>query len=813
MLQQSIIRLLLLKMAGNIHLPNAVTPSSSVAHSTAFPQSSSWNFFDITARTVTASVGALQRYSAAGVNPYTSVVAQGLCKAFRLGPVGRRNIEQALSNLSVTGSFGRILYFGFGIEDLVRSLSQTEEGAICLGLCAALRECYQSDVAVEVLLELARSSAVPGALMPSSFEWKNLLNACSGALAATTFPLRAETFMRLSGRNERLGAFGTAEAVPNALRSCSNPKSLAAALISLSQVTKEEGRSISIIGGADAGWLVALAEWLFDCSVRVKSEDGKIAYQNRKDGELVQVTIIFKGLADEVGAPSQDLKLHEKVCVLEDASQLFREAERSVDAHVVSGRVEWSQALNTAFMGDFTTLVSHPTKLADLIGSGARILKAIAVSDDQIPHKYRVACASYCPQSYGPGLVQNTLKWFPELQKLTKRMQRASAASLDEALRAYESSIMSLREVCQCVTCQKSYTGFDPASSNEDTSDQDMDTTEDGRRGLTDTESEGISSIGDWDSDRFCLVILAETILYLSRDLAHLNVRADLYPVRAGFELAFGRQLNLRKSSNLALREIKELGQIVFCLDFDDSFSWTMDEDVAEARLFRALELFTGRHQSRQTWGVSAQCSNGICAFLNILQDISTEQGAVGQVTILPGRIDFETKSFMTLEDERQPFRDQHIDFSSVIALKTDPARDAQLKLRVKEGPNSLECLFLVDEVIQSKRKWLVGPAKAASMLASRRGWVSCKQKGRCSKVLQNGFEGKHQEVQHGNIWLSSWTASDVTEALTALAAAATLQPNCSIFLVDGQCLHCCARAALSIDRPERDRFCFIQLP
>ena len=149
---------------------------------------------DLLSKPLNVTVGVLQRYSADRVDLYASVVGQAMCTKFRLGAVGRKRLDEALSSLSAIGSLGDVLYFGFGVEDIVRSLAKKEEGAVCLALCAALRDCYHEDVAVEVLLELAQLTSVPGEFMPSSFEWKGLLNACSGALATTTFSLQTEKF-------------------------------------------------------------------------------------------------------------------------------------------------------------------------------------------------------------------------------------------------------------------------------------------------------------------------------------------------------------------------------------------------------------------------------------------------------------------------------------------------------------------------------------------------------------------------------------------------------------------------------------------
>lgn len=77
-------------------------------------------------------------------------------------------------------------------------LVRTEKGAIRLGLCSALRECFPNkSYAVEVLLGLSRLTNSDAKSQPSSHQWRRLLDACSGAFATSTFPLYMEMLMRL----------------------------------------------------------------------------------------------------------------------------------------------------------------------------------------------------------------------------------------------------------------------------------------------------------------------------------------------------------------------------------------------------------------------------------------------------------------------------------------------------------------------------------------------------------------------------------------------------------------------------------------
>ena len=248
---------------------------------------------DLSKLPVQATLGILSRYSAARVNPYTALVSEILCQSFQLTATGRKNLEKAVGSLKVVGSLGNTLEFGFGVEDVVRKMAKTGRGCVCLALCAALKECYFDDIAVEVLLEMARLVNVDGMYMPSSQSWKDLLSACAGTLSASKFPFLAEHLMQLLKDEHRLGAFQRLAAPPISIRSCSRPGSIAEALSSLARISRGEMQTMTLYGGSDAGWLAALAEWLLDLKVMISNFDGTLYYTNG-DAESIQFNVVMR---------------------------------------------------------------------------------------------------------------------------------------------------------------------------------------------------------------------------------------------------------------------------------------------------------------------------------------------------------------------------------------------------------------------------------------------------------------------------------------------------------------------------------------
>lgn len=171
---------------------------------------------------------------------------------------------------------------------------------------------------------------------------------------------------------------------------------------------------------------------------------------------------------------------------------------------------------------------------------------------------------------------------------------------------------------------------------------------------------------------------------------------------------------------------IVDLGQIAFCMDFDRNFCMgTPDgDDSVEIRLNAVLELFSGQNAQLSTPGFSAICVNGICAFFGILCDASEDRNAVGRVHVLPGRIQYEGKSYSRLQD-LTILRERDTDFSTIMAMLNQGEQSYQQSLEVKESSSALQCLLKFTD--EQGQKHSIGPSALAVLLGSRRGLISCK--------------------------------------------------------------------------------------
>lgn len=337
----------------------------------------------------------------------------------------------------------------------------------------------------------------------------------------------------------------------------------------------------------------------------------------------------------------------------------------------------------------------------------------------------------------------------------------------------------------------------------------------------------------DWDPDQYCLVLMSETIIVLCRSLSNLTLLCEgLLPMRSGMELAYGRQLNLRRFAHLgrrALNALQDLGPIAFCMDFDNNFSMGMqerNEEGAELRLHSILELFAGRKVSTTNIGLSAVCVNGLSAFLGVLKDTSCEtRDDVARIYIVPGRIQFDGKSYSRLTDRKA--RHLHVQemmplerlLRSKDVLKAD-GEYARCRLSVREGSIDLQCMleFMSD---RQRPTIPVGPSAFAVFLGSRRGLVSCRyrSKRRCNRFLEaQNLETKALGENATEISMDGRTClflrpATGTQALAVMASTIFVEVAYLTYIVDEECQDCCLRAANAVNLEHWDMFCFIYIP
>lgn len=214
---------------------------------------------DLATKPVQYSARELASISGAGVNPYTVIVGQEFAQLFHLGLLGRINTEEAIS------SFLRRSRLSVDNREFTSTLANTTEGLTLIAISAALSECYSDEFAAQVLCAATASLLPPDVSKPTIREWVEVTKACQGALAISGFSISAVALMSI-----RKSAF----------RVHATPPDMAAALFAIGRVSRDDAASIRITGGADAGFLAAMADWLFDLTTAIVDDSHEILFSN-----------------------------------------------------------------------------------------------------------------------------------------------------------------------------------------------------------------------------------------------------------------------------------------------------------------------------------------------------------------------------------------------------------------------------------------------------------------------------------------------------------------------------------------------------
>lgn len=805
---------------------------------------------DIAKLTIQIPVGMLSRYAAGRVNTHTVLVAEAMGMTFRMGKKGRANVEQAFSKLAAVSTLGNSLSIGFGIEDFTRDMVKSEPGAMLMGLCAALKDCYADDIAIEVMLEYARQTKAEGQYMPSNMEWRNLLDACAGSLAASNFALRAEHLMQLAKGERRPGADGVMTTTSEKRRGCSTPMSLADALIALAKLSNGLMESVSLTGGPDAGWLGAVAEWFLDLRIRIVDDQSReVLYSNHADNQDTQVTIVYlsqhmpgtgvsapvnlapgEPLSSRRDGPTGEVHIRDKTykVSLEDLSKSLLGAERQVDAHVVSGRVPWSSALRQTFWSDFERLMTTRDALGAAIGSAAVLFSAMAQAHQGIPESWLSANLGYSDSSYGRGFIVWVAEQFPELSDLREVMEKAVRAPFIDAKRKYEASIARLTSSCQCDVRQRRQQALGHGhyvDNNDDGGDEHNERSLEHSERLPDGGQQGDKDNLDFNSNQYCSVIMAETIIRVCRYLSNVVIHApDLQPMRSGFELCYKRCLHAWRSGS---HSPQDLGQLVYCLDREEDFRIGVRVGFAEAvelKMYALLELYTGRAYCDTVERTSALWQNGISAFSSVLRPSHSETGGdVGQVHIVPGRISFEGKSYTHLVDRKTAATDDLTATGGSLVRHGYAlgARNSfvQRLISIREGSTHLQCLMKFPREVESDSgspALSVGPCALAAFLVTCKGLVHCdsSRTGKPCAPLANPpsktYEAKGWvEYKHQEKLIIVMRPSSATQTLATLAFLTSSSSKCLTYIVDEQCNECCLWKAMN-DFDRGQKFCFV---
>ncbi|KAL8767879.1 MAG: hypothetical protein Q9209_005771 [Squamulea sp. 1 TL-2023] len=546
--------------------------------------------------TVSASVDFLSRMSGAGVNPFTIAVGQAVALKFQMSRLGIHRLETAIKNLQYTSMIGEMLWFGFGINHIIRSLMHTTEGATLVMLCSILSETRTTGLSARVLYELTTTynstSSEATRLTPSLQQWQALVKVCAGCLSTTPFGTIVDQMVTLMSHKKPSDPGGGHD------RHVGNPKDVALVLNALGRLSSCQLFTLTISGGYDCGWIAAVAYWFFDIAVEFREANGHTVYPLGKHHDASSRTLVVV----QASKGSTDLQTIGEAYSVADitreivARDLPRD-ESPFNVNDLQTRIPWHSVLRQTFGEQASTLLRLKDDFGTAVGSASRMFLEFA--------KPQVDVSAYLPlsgwdrygsASYGLGFLHFVCRTFPEMASSMDTMETAAQSSFTNAVATYQTIQERLRSTCECRLCRG------------------------GTREFTDPGVRGRD---------LCLITLCGFAIQLALDLSVTSIPPELYPTRSGLELLYR--------------------------DYSANFSNPVGEDYASgplvSNIFREAwnqmtVLFTGSEtitNISSSKGTLAFVKEGLCVYRGVLHRLSDRPEEMLRTLIIPGCIKTRT--------------------------------------------------------------------------------------------------------------------------------------------------------------------------
>lgn len=520
--------------------PRDVLAVTEVGHNDSFTNQGQIDWVSLASATISTSVEVMARFSGAGIDPFTTAVGQAIASKFTMSKLGMHRLDSVVQGLACFSGVGQAVYFGFGVKHVARTLAQTTEGATFIMLCSALAEAHSVRLSARVLFELTRlySSNTTPVMTPSLRQWLLVVEACCGLLSSSPFGVVVEQFMSLAGdvhvtnNDERDRAAG-------------DPADIAAALRAIGRISCGDLLTVTIVGGAECGWIAALAHWFFELAVEVRSPEGVVLQSAGSPSLTKGITVVF--------TDAKEHSLH-----LSTESYMIRNLNEGVfhkdggETQRLSGRVPWDHALQKTFGKTVSKLLEQSHVLGSAIGSAAGIFSAISKAEAQ-PHIREQVTQGWCgydESSYGRGFLNHIVNVFPEMTSIQEISENAIGQSCVDAVASYKIALSRLTTICRCWVCGDPECTLVPDSSV-------------------------MSS--------FCIPLLCEVIIRTAWQLSLYQADTLLQPSRAGLQQIYEEHISVYKACRFGVQGNKP-SEMSLCeqLGFEKAFQ-------------RACLILTGR--------------------------------------------------------------------------------------------------------------------------------------------------------------------------------------------------------------------------
>ncbi len=742
-----------------------------------FTQQGSLDWISLAQTTISFPMSVLARLAAADIAPHTVVVGQRISSSFVLSARGTERLTDALNRLPSCSSIGNVIWFGFGIRHIVREIAQTAPGMTLLALCGALAELHTPMACASILMKLAEVCGAPAEQRPSSQQWINMVEACSGILRPTTFGCIVGQFMAFCPRQHHRAG---------------EPESVARALHALALLSSNELDSITLVGDAPCGWIAAFGYFFLGLDVEIKTADGILCYRSAADEGHVRVFIIY----DKAGRSNINwLQVSRKAYRIKTIDGIFSHGNRFDFA--MSGSVPWEKCITEAFGTRAVRLLGEArVEFGNLIGCAARVFQGLAQAEPSRYFQRRDFQTWFGFQTgqSGLGFVESAISWFPELAVLRDHIHPGQRGSVDDALGAYTKTASRLSRLCRCNDCYRSSLKF--------------------------------SGQGP-----YCFVLLAETIVVLAWTLSGMKLDADLKPYRAG--LRFLYQLHDEGCGPEYGTGYRSQARLFT----DTPRIMALTRHLGPASVYHTAQFLftTSLHAQTTCTAFTAAAVGGICFHFGLLREVSDAPERAAILHIMPGSIATpEGRRYAHVIDKTKPnpYGTLALDWrerKNMEHFSTTPGFDLSYfgqppsmchsvgpELSEETGSNDLEASLVVEETPQallvdlyfsgSRGFCRVGVYNMLMRVIGSSGRVHCSQRG-CAALeelpdniwIVDG-EGRmpplEQSSQHRAVYIRRLTGNPLARCVGLLVGPA--QSTADTILRRRECIPCCVRAALS---------------
>ncbi|PMD29916.1 hypothetical protein L207DRAFT_642023 [Hyaloscypha variabilis F] len=237
----------------------------------------------------------LSSCSKLNIDTNTLELAQHLCDYYPIPEVRKQERAQTVKNFTnfKLGEERKAILADdiYLLLKLTSELASTDSGLALFCICSVLGHYYPVESIVAIFAELVKEAGVPEDLVPSIQAWQSL-----GPLFASLGG--PPMFTALADKCTALG--NSAEAIDRPKVEHLGALGVVFAFHSISLMVREEQGWLLFVVGKDAGWVSAVAEWLFGLKIELRGSfreesihGEEVLYSNCQDGMKPQLVIRF----------------------------------------------------------------------------------------------------------------------------------------------------------------------------------------------------------------------------------------------------------------------------------------------------------------------------------------------------------------------------------------------------------------------------------------------------------------------------------------------------------------------------------------